>query len=68
MIPLTEEESKSYEEQDAYHTYRKKFNSVKKDKNDQKVKVHCHYTGKFRGNFPIHINFAVMILINLLCY
>ena len=32
MIPLSEEENKSYEEQDTCHICRKKFNSDKKDK------------------------------------
>ena len=49
MIPLYEEENKSYEEQDVCHICRKKFNSDKKDKKYQKVKDHCHYIGKFRG-------------------
>ena len=40
MIPLSEEENKSYEEQDACHICRKKFNSDKKDKKHQKVKDH----------------------------
>ena len=49
MIPLSEEENKSYEEQDVCHIRRKKLNSDKKDKKHQKVKDHCHYTGKFGG-------------------
>ena len=49
MIPLSEEENKSYQEQDSFHICRKKFNSDKKDKKHQKVNDHCQYTGKFRG-------------------
>ena len=49
MIPLSKEESKSYEEQDVCHICRKKFNLDEKDKKYQKVKDHCHYTGKFTG-------------------
>ena len=39
MIPLTDEENKSYEKQ-------KKCYICKKS---QKVRGHCHYTRKFRG-------------------
>ena len=49
IIPLSEEENKSYEEQDACFICRKKFNSDKKDKKHKKVKDHSHYTGKFGG-------------------
>ena len=52
MIPLTEEENKSYKEQEICHIFEKKFCMDKDDKsykNKTKVKDHCHYTGKFRG-------------------
>ena len=57
MTPLFEEENKSYEEQEVCHICKKKFYLDENDenKNDekfkkyQKVKDHCHYTGKFRG-------------------
>ena len=58
MIPLTDEENKSYEKQEVCHICKKKFcldendETVKTDekiKNYQKVKDHCHYTRKFRG-------------------
>ena len=49
MIPLSEEENKSYEEQDVYYICRKKFNSDEKDKKYRKVKDDCHYTRKFGG-------------------
>ena len=52
MIPLTEEESKSYKKQEAYHICEETFCMDKDDKdyiNRKKVKDHCHYTGKFRG-------------------
>ena len=61
MMTLSEEENKSYEEQDVCHIYKKKFyldeneeNGNDENENDktekyQKVKGHCHYTGKFRG-------------------
>ena len=53
MIPLTDEENKSYEEQKVCYIYKKEFSTDKNDKNAfklyRKVRDHCHYTGKFRG-------------------
>ena len=43
MIPLTEEEKESYENQEICHMCKKEFN------NDNKVRDPCHYTGKYRG-------------------
>ena len=52
MIPLTEEEIQFYEKQNVYHIFKKEFCSDKNEKNKfklyQKVRDHCHYTGKFR--------------------
>ena len=53
IIPLTKEEKKSYKNQDKCHICEEKFCIDKDDKdyiNRKKVKDHCHYTGKFRGN------------------
>ena len=52
MIPLTDEENKFYEEQEACNICEGKFCTNEDDenyKNRKKVKDHCHYTGKFRG-------------------
>ena len=53
MIPLTDNENKSYEEQEKCHICQKEFcydkNEKKKFKIYQKVRDHCHYAGKFRG-------------------
>ena len=52
MIPLTYEENKSYKEQEACHICQERFSMDKDDenyKNNNKVKDHCLYTGKFRG-------------------
>ena len=52
MIPLTYEQNKYYEEQEAYHICEGNFCMDEDDKgykNYKKVKDHCHYTGKFRG-------------------
>ena len=52
MISLTDEENKSYEDQEACHICEGKFCTDEDDedhKGRKKVKDHCHYTGKFRG-------------------
>ena len=53
MIPLTNEEKESYENQKIYHICEKEFctdkNNKKESKLKQKVRDHCHYTGKYRG-------------------
>ena len=53
MIPLTDNENKFYEEQTEFYICQKEFcydkNEKKKFKIYQKVRDHCHYTGKFRG-------------------
>ena len=42
MITLSEEENKSYEEQDVCHICKKKFHFNENDKKYKKVKDHCH--------------------------
>ena len=52
MIPLTDEENKSYEKQRVCYICKKEFNIDENDKNAfkyNKVRDHCHYTWKFRG-------------------
>ena len=52
MILLTYEENKSYKEQEGCHICEERFCINKDDenyKNRKKVKVRCHYVGKFRG-------------------
>ena len=52
MIPLTNEENKSYKEQEKCHICEEKFSMDKDDENytnRKKVEVHCSYTEKFRG-------------------
>ena len=53
MIPLTNKEIKSYEEQKVCYIYKRKFCYDKNNKSGydlyHKVRDHCHYTGKFRG-------------------
>ena len=54
MIPLTDNENKSYEEQEKCYICQKEFcqdkNKKEKFKIYQKVRDHCRYTGKFRGD------------------
>ena len=51
MIPLTDEETESYEMQKVCYICKKEFNTDKNDKKAlkkyHKVRDHCHYTGKF---------------------
>ena len=53
MIPLTDEEAEFCEEQEVCYICKKKFCINEKEKNEfklyDKVRDHCHYTGKFRG-------------------
>ena len=53
MIPLTDKEIKSYEEQEVCHICKEEFCFDKNEENEfklyHKVRYHCHYTGKFRG-------------------
>ena len=53
MIPLKNDEKKFYEKQKVCYICKKEFctdkNYEKEFKLKQKVRDHCHYTGKFRG-------------------
>ena len=53
MIPLTDEETKSYQKQEVCHICKKEFCFGKNEGNEfklyHKVRDQCHYTGKFRG-------------------
>ena len=49
MIPLTNEEIKSYEKQNVCYICKKRFSTDALNKKYYKVRDHCHYTGKFRG-------------------
>ena len=53
MIPLTDKENKSYKKQNICYILKKEFCYNKNKENEfklyQKVRDHCHYTGKFRG-------------------
>ena len=53
MTSLEDEETAIYESQKVYHICKEKFcydkNIEKEFKLYQKVRDHCHYTGKIRG-------------------
>ena len=50
MIPLTDEENKFYEKQKVCYICKKGFSTDDDDnKKSQRVRDHCHYTGKLRG-------------------
>ena len=47
IIPLIKEEKINHNDQQICHICKKEFD--KSDKEDHKVRDHCHYTGKYRG-------------------
>ena len=53
MIPITDEENKSYKKRKIIYICKEGFNTDENDKNAfklyHKVRDHCHYTGKHRG-------------------
>ena len=53
MIPLTNEENKSYERQKVCYICKKEFRYDENEKSEfklyHKVRDHCYYTGKYRG-------------------
>ena len=75
MIPLSEEENKSYKKQNVCHICKEKFclNENGENENDennknekyQQVKDHCHYIGKFRGAVHNYCNLRYNIPKNI---
>ena len=49
MISLTTEEKVHYKKQKVCYICKKEFDDNDNNKKRQKVKDHCHYTGKYRG-------------------
>ena len=49
IIPLTKKEQVQHSEQKVCYICKKEFNTDDSDKKHYKVKDHCHYTGKYRG-------------------
>ena len=50
MIPLTKEEKKIHCAQKVCYICKKGFSTDSDNKKYYKVKYHCHYTGKYRGD------------------
>ena len=48
IIPLTTKEKIYHNEQKVCYTCKKEFDNNDNDKKQQKVRDHCHYTGKYR--------------------
>ena len=49
MIPLTDKQDKPYEKQKVCYICKKEFSTDGDNKRYQKLRDHCHYTGKYRG-------------------
>ena len=49
MIPLTNEENKSYKKQKVCFLYKNEFSTDDDNKKYHKKRDHCNYTGEFRG-------------------
>ena len=47
MVPLTTKEEICYNKQKIYYICKREFNN--NDEKQQKLRDHCHYTGKYRG-------------------
>ena len=57
MIPLTDEENKSYKKQKVCNICKKGFSTDDNNKKYHKVRDHCHYKGKCRGAAQSICNF-----------
>ena len=62
MISLTDKENKSYEKQKICHICKKRFCTNENEKKYQKVRDHCHYTGKFWGTAHSICNLRYKVL------
>ena len=49
MIPLTKKEQKMHDKAEACHICKEGFSTDVNNEKYQKVRDHCHYTGKYRG-------------------
>ena len=50
IIPLTKEEKKIHREQNVCYICKKRFSTDDDNEKYFKVRDHCHYTGKYRGD------------------
>ena len=60
MVPLTIKEEICHNKQKICYICKKEFNN--NDKKQQKLKDHCHYTGKYRGAAHIICNLRYKVL------
>ena len=78
MLPLTRKELEPHEDAKICYIYGTKFfRKLFRDKNYQKVRDHCYYTGKYRGaaysncnlkfnvpnEIPVFIGVQIMVII-----
>ena len=49
MIPLTKKKEKKHNKQEVCYICKRGFSTYDSNKKGQKVRDHCHYTGKYRG-------------------
>ena len=59
MISLTTEEKVHYNKQKVCYICKKEFDNNDNDKKQQKVRDHCHYTGKYRGAAHCNLRYKV---------
>ena len=56
MISLADEENESYRNQKVYHIWKKSTTD------DERVRDHCHFTGKYRGAAHVTCNLNYKLL------
>ena len=67
MISLTTEEKILYNKQKVCYICKKEFDNNDNNKKQQKVRDHCHYTGKYRGPAHSICNLRYKILKRNIC-
>ena len=68
MIPLTDEEHKSYKKQKGSYICKKRFSTDDDNKKYYKLRDHCHYTGKYSGAAHSICNLNISYQKKFLCY
>ena len=59
MIPLTKKEDKKHNKQKVCHICKEIFSTDDNNKKYHKVRDHCHYTGKYRGNDFCNLGYKI---------
>ena len=67
MIPLTKEEKDNYNKENICHICKTEFNNDTTESSSLELKVrdHCHFTGKYRGDSHNTCNLRYKILKNI---